>query len=498
MSHEKEQAESKARAALDMSPDEFRELGHALIDEIAAFYASFDSRALTRKASPVEIRALLGTDELPEHGTPAAELLADIAPKLFDHSLHNGHPKFLGYITSSAAPLGALADLLAAALNANLGKWDLSPMASEIEAQTVRWLAEFIGYEPECSGIMVSGGNMANILGFIAGRTTKAPWDLRAVGNYGDPRKLTAYVSAETHTWIQKAADICGLGADAIRWIDTDGEGRMRVDLLREQLAADRDEDRLPFLVCATAGSVSTGVVDPIRELAKVCSEEDLWLHADGAYGAPAAALPEVPEDLRSLELADSVALDPHKWLYSPLEAACVLTRDKDALSNAFAFYPEYYMLDADVDEGTNYYELGMQNSRGFRALKVWLGLRAVGAEVYRESIRTDIALAKQLYDLAEDHPELRAATLHLSIATFRYVPSGVNDEDYLNDLNRKLLAEIQAGGEMYVSNAVVDDTYLLRACVVNFRTTSADIEAMADRVVDLGRRIHAELSGAS
>jgi glutamate/tyrosine decarboxylase-like PLP-dependent enzyme len=498
MSNEDTPSQRKARSALDMSSDEFRSLGHDLIDEIAAFYESFDSRALTRKAGPAEIRALLGTDELPEQGTPAAELIADIAPKLFDHSLHNGHPKFLGYITSSAAPIGALADLLAAALNANLGKWDLSPMASEIEAQTVRWLADFIGYEPDGSGIMVSGGNMANILGFIAGRTAKAPWDLRGVGNYGDPRKLTAYVSAETHTWIQKAADVCGMGADAIRWIDTDAAGRLRVDRLREQVAADRDAGRLPFLVVATAGSVSTGVVDPIRELADVCREDDLWLHADGAYGAPAAALPEVPEDLRSLKLADSVALDPHKWLYSPLEAACVLTRDKDALSGAFAFYPEYYMLDAEVDEGTNYYELGMQNSRGFRALKVWLGLRAVGAEVYRESIRTDIALAQQLYDLAENHPELRAATLHLSIATFRYVPPGVDDENYLNDLNRKLLAEIQAGGEMYVSNAVVGGTYLLRACVVNFRTSSADIEAIADSVVAMGRRIHAEFSGVA
>jgi glutamate/tyrosine decarboxylase-like PLP-dependent enzyme len=498
MSHREKQAESRGRAILDMSPDEFRALGHALIDEIAAFYASFDSRPLTRKASPSGIRALLGTDGLPENGTDPAKLLADIAPKLFDHSLHNGHPKFLGYITSSAAPIGALADLLAAALNANLGKWDLSPMASEIEAQTVRWLAEFIGYESECSGIMVSGGNMANILGFIAGRTAKAPWDLRAEGNYGDSRKLTAYVSAETHTWIQKAADICGLGADAIRWIETDRDGRMRVDRLREQLAVDRDEGRLPFLVVATAGSVSTGVVDPIRELADICQEEDLWLHADGAYGAPAAALPEGPEDLRSLDLADSVALDPHKWLYSPLEAACVLTRDKDALSNAFAFYPEYYMLDADSDEGVNYYELGMQNSRGFRALKVWLGLRAAGAVAYRESIRTDIALARQLYELAEEHPELRAATLHLSIATFRYVPPGVDEsdgQDYLNDLNRKLLAGIQAGGEMYVSNAVIDGTYLLRACVVNFRTSSADIATIAEMVVEQGRRIHAELS---
>jgi aromatic-L-amino-acid decarboxylase len=489
---------TRRRSALDMSPDEFRTLGHALIDEIAAFYASFDSRPLTCKQTPAGVRELLGTGDLPEKGRPAADLLSEITPKLFDHSLHNGHARFLGYITSSAAPVGALADLLAAALNANLAKWDLSPVASEIEAQTVRWLAEFIGYEPECGGIMVSGGNMANILGFIAGRTAKAPWDLRASGNYGDARKLTAYVSTETHTWIQKAADVCGLGADAIRWIETDADGRMRIDRLREQVAADRDDGRLPFLVVATAGSVSTGVIDPVRELAEICRCEDLWLHADGAYGAPAAALPEAPADLRALELADSVALDPHKWLYAPLEAACVLTRDRNALSNAFAFYPEYYMLDAEIEEGINYYELGMQNSRGFRALKVWLALRVAGGEGFRESIRDDIALAKQLYERAAAHPELRAATLHLSIATFRYVPPGMeeggNDEVYINELNRKLLADIQGGGEIFISNAVVAGTYLLRACVVNFRTSSDDIDAIADTVVATGRRIDREL----
>jgi glutamate/tyrosine decarboxylase-like PLP-dependent enzyme len=489
--------DAAARSTLDMPAEEFRRVGHALVDEIAAFYDSLRERPLTRSATPSTIRALLGGDELPEEGADAGTLLREIAPLLFDHSLHNGHPRFLGYITSSGAPLGALADLLAAAVNANLGKWDLSPIASEIETQTVRWLAEFIGYDPACSGIMVSGGNMANILGFIAGRTAKARWDLRTEGNYGDPRRLTAYVSRETHTWVQKAADICGLGAECVRWIDTDAEGRLRVGRLREQIAADREDGRLPFLVVATAGSVSTGVVDPVRELAALCRDEDLWLHADGAYGAPAAVLPEAEDDLRALDLADSVALDPHKWLYCPIEAACTLTRDHDALSNAFAFYPEYYLLDGAQEEGINYYELGMQNSRGFRALKVWLALRAAGRSGYEALIRGDIELARQLYDLADAHPELRAASHHLSITTFRYVPPGIDGADeYLNALNKALLAKIQASGDFYVSNAIVDGIYLLRACVVNFRTTGADMDAIAETVVAMGREVHAELGG--
>jgi glutamate/tyrosine decarboxylase-like PLP-dependent enzyme len=347
--------------------------------------------------------------------------LAEVAPLLFDHSLHDGHPKFLGYIMSSAAPLGALADLLAASVNANVVKWDLSPVASEIESQTIHWLADLIGYEGNCAGLMVSGGNMANFLAFVAARTAKAPWNLRAEGNYGDERRLTVYVSKETHTWVQKAADVCGLGAEGIRWIDTDTEGRMCIDSLRTRLAEDRASGRLPFLVVATAGSVSTGV----------CQKEDLWLHADGAYGAPAAVLPDAPDDLHALSLADSVAMDPHKWLYCPIEAACVITKHERALQDAFGFYPDYYLFDEEREAGINYYEVGMQNSRGFRALKVWLALRRTGREGYCESIRDDIQLAELLYALADAHEELSAHSINLSIARdsgrWRVVPVQCN-----------------------------------------------------------------------
>jgi glutamate/tyrosine decarboxylase-like PLP-dependent enzyme len=495
---------NRPRSALDMTGAEFREIGHTLVDEIAAFFDSLPERGLTRGAGPDEIRRLLGTSELPEHGTDAASLFTEVAPLLFDHSLHNGHPRFLGYITSSAAPVGVLADLLASAVNANVGKWDLSPVASEIESQAVRWLADLIGYEPDCSGLMVSGGNMANILGFIAGRTAQAPWDLRKDGNHGDTRQMTAYVSAETHTWIEKAADICGLGANSIRWIETDAEGRMRLDALAARVRRDRDDGCLPFLVVATAGSVSTGIVDPVRELAAFCRDEDLWLHADGAYGAPAAVLTEAPEDLRSLRLADSVALDPHKWLYCPLEAACVLTRDPDALRNAFAFYPQYYMLDAGQEEGTNFYQLGMQNSRGFRALKVWLALRAAGRKGYEESIRQDVELAKRLYDRVDRHGEFAAGSVHLSITTFRFVPADLQGDDsaetadYLDRLNQAVLADIQAGGQLFVSNAIVNGRYRLRACIVNFRTTEADIDELPEAIAAAGRRLDKRLRGGA
>jgi aromatic-L-amino-acid/L-tryptophan decarboxylase len=486
------------RRPMDMTADEFREAGHRLIDSIAAFYESLPERRVTPSEPARAVRASLGNDVLPMHGTPAAELLSEAAPWLFDHSLHNGHPRFLGYITSSAAPLGALADLLAAAVNANVGLWDLSPAASEIEAQTVRWLADFVGYGDDCSGLMVSGGNMANFLAFVAARRAQAPWNVREAGIYGGSRRLLAYGSRETHTWIQKAADITGIGTDGIRWIPTDSRQRMDVAALRRQIAEDEAAGHLPFVVVGTAGNVSTGAVDPLPAIHAVAAEHGLWFHVDGAYGAPAAALPDAPEDLRGVRLADSVALDPHKWLYTPIEAACVLIRKRAHLLDAFSYRPPYYHLEhGDDDPGNDYYELGIQNTRGFRALKVWLGLRQLGREGLQRSIAADIALAEQLFHEAGAHRELEACTCNLSIVTFRYVPAALRPrigteaaDRYLDALNAALLPRLKASGELYVSNAVVDGKYVLRACIVNFRTGSRDVAAVPDIVARHGREL--------
>jgi glutamate/tyrosine decarboxylase-like PLP-dependent enzyme len=484
------------RSAIDMTAAEFRDLGHVLVDRIAAFLESLPARPVTPGESARAVRELIGQGDLPSKGTPAATLMEEIAPLLFDHSLHNGHPRFFGYITSSAAPLGALADLLAAAVNPNVGVWDLSPLASEIEAQTIRWLAELVGFSKTCGGLMVSGGNMANFLGFMAARRAKAPWNIRDSGTYGDTRHLTVYVSKETHTWIQKAVDVAGLGTAAIRWIGTDMQQRMNVTSLRRQLEEDIAAGHLPFIVVGTAGNVSTGAVDPLPAIHDVAREHGLWFHVDGAYGAPAAALPEAAEDLRGLALADSVALDPHKWLYSPLEAACVLVREPAHLLDAFSYRPPYYHLDRDHEEpGNDYYEHGMQNSRGFRALKVWLGLRHLGREGYCQLMRENIALAAQLFREAEAHEEIEACTHNLSITTFRYVPRDLEPgEDavdrYLNELNVALLSKLKSGGELYVSNAIVDGTYVLRACIVNFRTESSDVSAVPTIVARVGREL--------
>jgi glutamate/tyrosine decarboxylase-like PLP-dependent enzyme len=487
----------EARAASDMSADEFRAAGHRLIDALADFYASLPARPVTRGESARELRALLPPQPLPAEGRSGAELLAEITPLLFDHSLHNGHPRFFGYITSSAAPLGALADLLAAGINQNCGLRDLAPLANEIEIETVRWLAELIGFPTPCGGLMVSGGNVANIVALLAARRARLDWDLRREGLVASPGRPRVYASRETHTWIQKAADVAGLGTDAIRWIATDTEQRMDTEDLTRALERDRAAGELPFMVVGTAGNVSTGAIDPLAEIAAIAKDHALWFHVDGAYGAPAACLPEAPGSLKALALADSVALDPHKWLYAPIEAACTLVRDPAALKNAFSFRPPYYRLgDADDEGGLDYFEHGLQNTRGFRALQVWLCLRQAGRRGYEARIREDIALAARLFAKAEAAPELEPGTRHLSIATLRYRPVDAGSspawQEYLNELNRMLLVELQEGGEAYLSNAVIGERYFLRACIVNFRTRASDVDALIEIVIRLGETIDA------
>ena len=485
-------------APVEMTEEQFRSLGHDLVDRIASFLGSLRERAVAPANTADQVRALLGAARtLPEQGEEADGLLKNTAELLFEHSLLNGHPGFYGYITSSAAPIGMLAELLAASVNANVGAWKLSPMATEIEAQTIRWLAQFIGYPADCGGLLLSGGNMANLTCFLAARAAKAGWDVRKHGVAGGP-PLVAYASTETHTWMQKAADITGLGTEAIRWIGVDKRQRMDLAALEVQYERDLAGGRRPFLVVGTAGTVSTGAVDPLPDLAAFCRERQLWFHVDGAYGAFAAGIKEAPADLMGLTAADSVAVDSHKWLYAPLEAGCALVRDPAALRNAFSYHPPYYSFDG---EATNYYDLGPQNSRGFRALKIWLALQQAGAEAYRQMIGDDVALARHLHELAAEHPELEAFTHNLSITTLRYVPlelrasvGSEQTEAYLNRLNQLLLTNLERSGEAFCSNALIEGKSALRFCIVNFRTSTGDIEAVPPLVARLGRQAHAEL----
>jgi len=240
-----------------------------------------------------------------------------------------------------------------------VGSWRLGPLATEIEGQAIRWIAELIGFPTTCGGLLVSGGNMANFVCLLAARASKAPWDVRKEGLSREGRSLLVYASTETHGWVKKAADMFGLGTDAIRWIGTDHKQRLDTTALRCQIEQDLRLGHRPFLVVGTAGSVSTGAVDPLPEIAAICREHELWFHVDGAYGALAAQAAGSPASLRALSDADSVAVDPHKWLYAPLEAGCVLVRDAEKLRSAFSHHAAYYHFD---DQAVNYFDYGPQN----------------------------------------------------------------------------------------------------------------------------------------
>ena len=497
------QKKASRHSPLAIDAETFRALGYQLVDQVAARLESIPDGPVTRDESPSAVRDALDlTGPLPEDGMDPALLLEQTTERLFKHSLFNGHPRFFGYITASPAPIGMLGDLLASAVNPNVGGWLLSPAATEIESQTVRWIAEFIGYPADCGGILVSGGNMANLVCFFSARAaeaTKAGWDVRALGVAGgSAKRLRVYGSAEMHTWIQKAADLSGMGTDSIRWIPTDPEQRMDVPALRRQLDLDLAAGDVPCMVVGTAGSVSTGAVDRLSEIARVCKEYGVWFHVDGAYGGFAASLPETSDDLHALNRADSVAVDPHKWLYAPLEAGCALVRDPEALRAAFAYHPPYYHFE---EEAMNYVDLGPQNSRGFRALKVWLAMKQVGAAGYRRMIAEDIRLSKVMAAAVARHPALQFFTQELSITTFRYVPEDLRSkigepmaEEHLDALNRRLVDRLQRSGETFLSNAVIGQRYVLRACIVNFHTTEGDVEAVPEIVARTGRVVDAEL----
>ena len=482
---------------LAMSGEEFRRLGHALIERVAEFLEQLPEQRLTAGEPPSVVRRLLPEGPLNADGIPAERLLEQAAELLLSHSLFNGHPRFWGYVTASAAPIAILSELLSTAVNPNVGAWILSPVASEMEAQSVRWISELVGYHADAGGALVSGGAMANYVGFLAARHHRGGGHLRAEGLTNSTcGPLRAYAAAGVHTWLEKAADMFGIGVAQLRSVASDREGRMLVDDLERQIKADRAAGDRPFLVVGTAGTVGTGALDPLPAIAEICRANRLWFHVDGAYGALAACIDSPPTELAALAAADSLALDPHKWLYVPLEAGCVLTRSEHELRETFDYHPDYYKFGEVGGEQTrDYVNLTPQNSRGFRALKVWLALQQGGRQGYAQMIGDDIALARELYELAEAHPELQALSHNLSITTFRYVPEDLQpgyerNERELNALNERILTRLQGDGAAFVSNAVVGGAYALRACVVNFRTQRSDIQALPEIICRLGRTL--------
>jgi aromatic-L-amino-acid decarboxylase len=477
---------------LAWNADRARALGADVVALWGELLDRLPSMAVGGRATAAEVRAAV-TREIPAEPLSAEELVAALRTVAFEHSTYTGHPGFMGYITGAGTIPGAAADLLAAALNQNVGGWRLSPAATEIELHLVRWFAGRLGLPQTAGGYVTSGGAMASFVALKAARDTRAGWSIRELGTRAGP-PLTIYASAQVHDVNTRAADMLGLGRDAVRIVACDGDLRMRADVLRSAVMKDIRNGNQPVAAIATAGTVATGAIDPLEAIADICAEHGLWMHVDGAYGGVAALTDALHPLFRGIERADSVALDPHKWLYTPHSGGVIVVRDMQSLAQAFAIEPSYVHDDKELTgRGLDLYALGPQFSRGFHALKIWVSLLAHGWAAYERRIVHDVALAKYLHSCAGVHTELEPVgpAPELSIACFRYVPRRLRGdpsaEPYLNRLNERLMSELQLGGRVFPSNAVLDGRFVLRACIVNFRTEAVDIDALIEEAVARG-----------
>ena len=459
---------------LPLTPEEFRALADRVVDLAASLLAGLPTARAFPETSGAETLAAFDAP-LPEDGLGPAAL--DALSRVIALSRPPG-PRFFGYVLGSGEPVAALGDLLASVLNQNVTAWRSSPAAVTIERVVVRWLAEAIGC-PGFVGSLTGGGSSANLMGLAMAREARAPANADGVVTGG-----VVYASSEVHMSIPRAAALLGLGHAGVRSIPVDGSFRMDVAALERAVEEDVASGRRPIAVVATAGTVSTGAIDPLRLIAEVARRRGLWMHVDGAYGALAALV--IPEAFEGMALADSISLDAHKWLYQPLDCGCLLYRDPGAAQAAFSHTGDYTRsLLEDPVERFAFFEESLELSRRFRAIKPWLSLRYHGVRAYRESIRTDLALAQRLAAAVDARPELeRLAPVSLSAVCFRHRGDGRQTDAELDRLNQDLLLRVVRRGRVYLSNATVRGRFALRACLVNHRTTESDVDAVVTEVM--------------
>ena len=490
----------RSKSSLDLPQDKLDEISYQATQLVSDYFSGIRERSVRAENYAGKTLKAIG-NELDRQAVPFETLMKECR-SMFDLSRHNGHPRFFGYVASPSTPIGAYSDLLASALNANITCWRSGPAGTEVERLVVGWLGQLISYHDSASGLLTSGGSMANMIALlIAARRTLGP-DVRNKGLWQAGSPLTIYASSEAHLSIAKAADVLGFGRDSIRTVSCDKRHRLIPAHLRQLIQEDRKNGLRPSCVVASAGTVNTGVVDPLDEVAEIAREFELWFHVDGAYGAPGVMDPAKRELFRGLDKADSVSLDPHKWLYVPVDAGCLLFRDSAAAASTFGTdEADYIKLHGHQDdEAFAFWDYGIELSRRFRALKVWFTLRYYGADRIAQSIAEDNALAQYLallIDRAEDFELL--APVELSICCFRYLPHSilaqrnnakVDDrkalDQTLNDFNERLMSRVQTSGRAYLSNAMVDGNFALRACITNFRTTKQDIDETVTVVREL------------
>ena len=457
-------------APLDISPDEFAALAARVSEEALRHLRDLDSAPIAPATTGQESLDLFA-GPLPERGMgPAAlDALAEVAR----HS-RAGNGRFFGYVMGSGEPVAALGDFFASVINQNATAWRSGPATAVIERTVVGWLADALG----CggfSGTLTSGGSLANLMGLAMARESKAP------ANEGGVSGGVIYASREVHMSLGKAVALLGLGRENLRLLPTDAALRLDLGALRGAISHDRAAGLVPLAVVASGGTIATGSVDPIAEIVEIARAEDLWVHVDGAYGAPAALVE--PELFRGLGEVDSLSLDAHKWLYQPLDCSVLLYRDPAAARRAFSQTDDYAAsLTDDPIEGHVFFEETVELSRRVRALKLWLSLRYHGLDAFRESIAGNIAQARRLADLVDAEPDLeRVAPVPLSAVCFRWTGG---DPATLDQTNTAILDRVNRRGRVYLSNATVGGHFVLRACITNHRTTDADVDAVIEEVL--------------
>jgi glutamate/tyrosine decarboxylase-like PLP-dependent enzyme len=463
--------------------EEFRRNGHVLVDRIAELLGSMDETPLfPPRVDPAALHALFA-EPLPASPTELPKLFAELETKLLPYCTHVNHPGYFGLITPSPLPAGILADLLASALNQNLGAWTIGPSAVALERQTVRWLNDLIGWGAGAGGNLTSGGMTANFIAMKLARDWASNDDAQLSGTNG---RMTAYTSDERHVSVDKSADAVGIGREKLRIIPSDDRFEMRVDALEAAIAADRRDGLLPACIVAMGGSTNTGAVDDFEALRRIADRERLWLHVDAAYGGGMLLAERYRGRLDGLHLADSVTIDPHKWFFAPLDVGAVLVKDERRLTRSFGLEPAY-LVDATGREAEryNYYVHGFEQSRRFRGLKVWLGLKRCGTRQLGAWVDGNVDQARRLYELSRASKEFVPATEpRMSAVCVRYAPSGW-EEPRLAALHARVARRVEESGRFWFGTTMLKGRTWFRVNPVNFRTRLEHMDELFEFLSD-------------
>jgi glutamate/tyrosine decarboxylase-like PLP-dependent enzyme len=472
---------SEAASSFDLSAEEFDRVGQKVLASMWEAIQRGQENPILAPARGGDVRALL-EEPLPRQGVGLDEVVASWVEQVLPLCRHNGHPRFFGYVVTSPDPIGIFADAMASAMNQGLTAWRSAPGATEVERLVLKWLDELVGFSGSGSGILTSGGSSANFHALACA--------VHRADASGAPRdKQTIYMSCEAHVSMRKAARVLGLPKQQIRLIAVDERRRLRTDLLQAELERDRAAGLVPAAVCASAGGANTGAIDPLEEIADLCESRDLWLHIDGAYGAPASATSRYSWMREPFARADSLSLDPHKWLFAPVDVGCLLLRDEEWSREVFGWESEYTKItQTDPIERFAFFDHGLEMTRRFRSLKVWSILKARGADGIVGMIERDIRLREELDARVELEPDLQSLGSELSISCFRYRAPSARTELEIDTSNRQILETIVREGSAYMSPTYLEGRYALRACIVNFRTQSEDVQFLLDEVLRIGR----------